>query len=472
MPYGNPDPTHPIKLVKGLQSPPNVQLTAQQAGRFFFKLIYEFWGFCVNGASSLTVPGGLVSSGMALPSGFESGSAVLLGAGNDGTTDFGGANFSSQQVNFSEISALQPSGSTLVGKYLVTWKPDDPSPDDSIYRITGVQDASHILVDVSTGGTTRLGGKAYFSARSNIRFRVVDFVSASQLTGWTTSGVLSQSIILNLDAAPNVNPAQLVPQVKLDLTSSQAVFRMTVSPSGSWTGTTFTDASTQLSQSWFSSGSAGVGSFVVLGGRDFLITNFAGTGGAWLSTSRKPGFHIEVPQRLYPPQNDPNPVAWFMWTNSGGSDGLSPTTGSLASGFKMVCQDGTTRDWITMTRCPLPGGDRVNYAITPASGGLWYGISRTNTPYARAHFNSFSGSYLTTDAVLMQSGSSANAQYSLSRVRLRRVRFTGRNTPPYLRLGERWVHIGGGVLWPWDGSERPYGIFWMGAGAIPGGIEG
>lgn len=467
MPYGNPDLAHPIKLAKGLLSPHDQQLTTQQSGRFFFKLIYEFWGFCVNGTDSLTIPGGLDPTGTALPANFESGSS-LLATGIDGNTDFGATTFASQQVSFNSLNVT----GSLVGKYLVTWKPNDSSSDDSVYRITGVQDDSHIQLDIATGGTTRLGGKAYFSDRSNIRFRIVDAVTASVLPGWTTAGFLSQSLILRFNAAPNVNPGQLVPQAKLDLTGSQAIFRMTVSPSGSWNGSAFTDASTPISQSWFTGGTTDTGVFFLLGGREFLIAHLASANDNWSSTAPRPGFHIEVPQRLYPALYDPNPIAWLMWADSGGVGGLSPTTGSYANGFKMVCQDGVTRDWTVMTRVPVASGEHVSYQLTPASGGLWYGISRASPLISRVHFNTFSGSYLTSDAVLMQTGSIANQQYSLSRVRLRRLRFTGRNTLPYLRLGEKWIHIGGGVMWPWDGSELPMGLFWMGAGAIPGEVEG
>ena len=75
--------------------------------------------------------------------------------------------------------------------------------------------------------------------------------------------------------------------------------------------------------------------------------------------------------------------------------------------------------------------------------------------------------------MLHQTGSISDAQYSLGRVRLRRVRFTGRNLKMGARVGLNWVHIGGGILWPWDGSELPFGLFPNGSGgASSGGTEG
>lgn len=476
MSYGNPDPTHPVKFIKSLISPRDATYNAFHAGRMFFKLLFEFWGFCVNGTNDLTSPGGFATSGtISLPFGFMSGSGSLLAVGSDGETDFGNSIFRCNSQNF-----LAPPGTgsifgtgSLYNKYLVIWKSDDPSPDDSIYRIIGVENSNQLRVRVDSAGTTRLGGKASFSARSKINYRIIDMTSTVGVQGWLQlPTLLSASMVLNFTDAPRVNKDQAISQLKLDLALTQTIVRMTVSPSGSWTsGSFFTDASTPVSQSWFAGAISGSGQFTFIGGRDFLITFLKGEDGAWnANTPVQPGLHIEIPQRLYPKENDPNPIAWTMWTNS--AQGMSPTTGSYANGFKMRCQDGVTRDWITLVKAPTANGTNVNFALTPGSGGMWYGFTQPNVNYGRVHYNSFSGTYMTTDAVLMQSGSAVNQQYSMSRVRLRRVRFSARNLSPYLRLGDRWMHVGGGVLWPWDGSQVPEGLFWEGGGAQPGEVEG
>lgn len=470
MSYGNSDIRYPIKLIKGLISPPDVQFTTVQSGRLFFKFLVEFWGFCINGTNDLQIPGGFaVISGTTLPTNFLSGSGTLMAVGDDGQTTFGDNVFSSNQTNFLSFGT-----GSLINRYLVTWKPNDSSPDDSIYRIIGVDDANHIRVDVATGGTTRRGAKAYFSTRDSIKYRIFDPNKVVALSGWTTSGLLSQSVIMNFDDAPNVNSGQLVSQLKLDLTSSQSQVRMTISPSGSWNGSIFADAATPVSQSWFSGGTSGRGYYYFMAGRDFIIFHMHGEDNAWSTAALGPGFHVEVPQRLYPYENDPNPMMWFMWQNSVAASGLSPTTGSYANGIKMVCHDGVTREWTTIVRTPVPIGDHVHYNVTPSNGGIWYGLSKGNEQLlGRSHFNSFNNTYMSSDAMLMQTGSIVNQQHSFARVRLRRVRFTGRNLAPYTRLGEKWVHIGGGIMWPWDGSQVPYGLFWDGGGAITGGeVEG
>lgn len=474
MAYGNPDPTHPIKFVKGLITPPDVLLTTQQGSRFFAALLYEFWGFCVNGTADNSSPGGFAAvSGTVFPSGFGTGSNVVVARGSDGSTQFGSDRFNSNALDFSVLNAT----GALYNKYLVTWKPGESSTDDSVYRIIGVDNASTIRVDVATGGTTRFGAKAHFSDRSNIMFRVVDLVSASQLAGWSSN----HHMVLNLSDAPAVNPGQAVPQFRVEWLNSQSSIAMTVSPSGSWNGSTFTDASTAITQSWFPSAFAlsGSGIFYMAGGRDFLITHHKGIDGTWNPGTSliQPGMHVEVPQRLYSQDIDPNPIAWLMWVNSGagGSGSISTSTGSYGnsnnSGFQMIGPDGVTRAWSSLARVPAPAGTHVHYLITAASGGLWDGIS-FEKQYSKVHYNSLSGTYMSSDVLLYHTGTVSVQQYSPARVRLRRLRLTGKNTPDYIRLGERWIHIGGGIMWPWDGSKMPMGLFWEGGGALPGSYQG
>ena len=461
----NSQPPHPVRRIKGLTTPPNVVLSTNQAARFFWKLLYEFWGFSVNGQNNLLVPGGFAAlSGTSLPPNFESGT-TLLATGSDGMTAFGTNIFVSDSTDF---NALNVTGS-LSNKYLTIWREDAPNNDDSVYRIIGVQNANAVIIDVATGGSTRLGGKAYFSDRSNVKFRITDPVASTQLAGWGADHYM----VLNFDAAPNVNEGQLISQLRIDLTESQQRIQLQASPAGTWNGSSFSDASSYVSSSWFSASESGKGKFLFLGGKDFLVCTLKGTDTAWGSVdspSKQPGFHVEIPRRLYPRVNDPNPITWTIWDNSAGLHGVSQTTGSYANGFKMVCDDGVTRDWITTARVPAATGDHVSYAITPASGGL-YGGFNFGAIYANSLYNPFSASYMTTDAVLMQTGSLSDLRYAPNRVKLRRVRFTTPNMPPNTRLGEYWIHIGGGIMWSWDGSESPFGVFPMNSSGIGGGYE-
>jgi hypothetical protein len=63
-----------------------------------------------------------------------------------------------------------------------------------------------------------------------------------------------------------------------------------------------------------------------------------------------------------------------------------------------------------------------------------------------------------SDALL----SSNNAgQYALARARLRRTRFISPIIPQMQRLGDNgeWLHVGVGILWPWDNAILPSTIF-------------
>lgn len=469
MPYGNPDPAHPVKFIKGLRTPGELGLSPRHGARFFAKLLYEFWGFCINGGSSTTDPGGFpLLSGVNMPQGFGSDPVGLLATGGDGVTTFGSNVLSSAGVDFKAIDLQLTANSlsgTIVGKYVTIWRPGDVSPDDSVYRITGLTATDDLLVDVATAGTTRLGGKARFSDRGGIKFRVIDIGAVTATTGWGNN----HHMVLNLAGAPSVNPGQAVSQVRLETARNQMDMIVTVSPSGTWNGSTFSDPSTPVTSTWFSTSSTGgQGSYMMIGGYDFLIAHSKGEDGAWFSSSGiEPVMHIEVPQRLYSSVVDPNPVCWFVTNTPPGQ-----ITGSYSNGFNMVCADGVTRNWSTLVRVPTAIGDHTHYLISPASGGLWHGFSK-GTTYANAHFNAFSGTYISTDAMLMHSGvTGAGNQHCTSRVRLRRVRFTGKNSKPNMRLGQSWVHAGAGVLWPWDGSEVAYGIFPEGGGSQPGDYQG
>ena len=134
----------PIKYCKSLLASSSTSFTRDHALRFFSKTLYEFWGFCVNGTDSLTSPGGIAH--VSFPSNFQSGT-TLLASGTDGATTFGTDTFEATSVNFQTL----PSGS-LIGKYLVLWKPSEGTTDDSIYFIKSVESSSSIKVDVHSGG--------------------------------------------------------------------------------------------------------------------------------------------------------------------------------------------------------------------------------------------------------------------------------------------------------------------------------
>ena len=237
------------------------------------KLIYEFWGYCVNGGSSLTVPGGFPSvsyTGGGIPANFTEGNpsdtlasnytlptaniavnnasafplnGTLLINGNQfvnytgvsgntftGCTGGSGAVTTGESVVglvflgsgtdgatiagtsiFSAVSA--PFNQNMVGKYLVMWVPGSGSTDDSIYQITSVPTASSIIINPNNGGTpSNTTQHPIFTTRSNIHYRIVDVVAACQLNGIQAGNYM----VFQLNS-PSVNPGQAFSQVQIFL---------------------------------------------------------------------------------------------------------------------------------------------------------------------------------------------------------------------------------------------------------------
>ena len=450
-----PLPPTPAKFCKSLLASGSITLSPSLAARFLDKALYEFWGFCVNGGTSLTHPGGIAATHY--PTGFESGSNVLLAAGNDGSTSFGTDIFESLSTNFSTLA----SGS-LIGKYLVTWIPGDASTDDSIYFIKSVEDVNHIRVDIHTGGTRRLGNHPCFWDRQTISFRIVDIVAACQVPGWTTY-MSSAYMVLQLPTAPRVNSGQSEPQVKFlhhtsSVTGGEGDFGLVFSPSGSWNGSTFSDGTPEVTSSWFNStGNVGQSTYTFIGSGDFLIAEArAFVPGPQDTFTAGSGFHIEVPQRMYSQQADPNPLAWVMWQNAVPSQ----VAASYYNGFQMVGRDNNVHNWTTLVRSLGGTSVRADYTGNAYGTGQWQQFGLPAFRFNQISYDSYNDQYITTDGVLSLS---TPGQFSLARARLRRVRFTTNDIQRGGRIGDpiteagAWVAVANGILWPWDDSLLPEG---------------
>lgn len=449
----------PIKFCKSLLASSSTNFSPWKASRFLDKLIYEFWGFCVNGGTSLSSPGGFAD--VSYPSGFENGSAVIA-SGSAGRTSFGNVMFTSEEVNFESLE--ESVGGSLIGKYLVTWAPGSDSTDDSIYMIHGVEDPSHLVIDIHSGGTRRLGNHPVFWSRDNINWRIVDFDVVTTLSGWSDGHYM----VLNFPAAPTVNAEQSIPQVKYihhSSSSGEGKIGLIISPSGSWNGSDFSDATPEVTQSIFveSIGShRGQALYTLIGGGDFLIMEVRGDsgetatqGGVQGSASAGSGFHIEVPKRLYGQEFDPNPIAWVTWSNAAPSQ----VSDTYYDGFMMVCLDGEIRRWKTLVRSPGGTGVRMDYIGSGQDfAGQWQQFTTPGFRFGSISYSREDNTYITSDGLLSLN---VSGQFSAGRARLRRVRFMTANLLRGGRIGDPlkdpygWVYVSNGVLWPWDNTLLP-----------------
>lgn len=415
----------------------NTSQTTTTAMRWTFKLIYEFWGFCVNGGDSLTRPNGFASSGsigttqlsgaVIFPAGFESGSTVLLASGTDGKTDAGMPFFNTVAPIFS---------ASYVNKHIVAWKSGSTSSDDSIYQITQWLNSSSVRVAVAQGGTPYSSSlHPGFLDRTQINYRIIDFNAAANLAGYTTNDGLVLQFAANL-----VNTGQLNSQCRLRHNTTN--LGLTVSPSGSWLPISgaFLDPSTETNVTWANSGT-GTGYISLWGAQDYLIVH---SRGAWNSVAS--WLHVEIPQRLYPQPLDPNVICFRNFATDQIDQGNYWTI-TMQSPI-----DGLTRSWDTLARSPM--GDYWDPQVYPS----YYIQSMQNGRYNNTIFNVLTNKFLFTDLVAMLQ---VSGQYCLSRVRLRRVRVMGPIVPQYQRIGDlgEWLNVGFGVLWPWDNMVLPYNLF-------------
>ena len=412
---------------------------------YFFKLFYEFWGFCVNGTSDLQIPGGFPVSGVNMPSGFTTGSMLMSGTG--------GFTFAGEQFFHCSTIDFTSGGNAVVGHKLVAWVPGSESNDDGIYTILQVVNSSTLRVNTLQGATPYSASLVpYFDTRTGINFRITDITTLVN----SLTFVSGHSLVINLSGSTLVNAGQAVAQAKLAMGGTVTTFAMTWSPSGSWNGSSFTDETPVFSRAWTNSSNNGVGNFTFIAASDFVIGHFVprGTTG-WSSVGQGSGFHVEIPQRLYPQGVDPNPIAGMIWGTT--YINTTQTTENYGGGWKMhtpvLPSTGTFGQYTTLVRSPVseyfPGAASRQFGTTGQMGaffsGRWNGI----------FFNPYLSKFYVSDVLLANLGTLG--QYSLSRARIRRFRVTSQVPPQYTRMGSsgEWLHVINGVIWPWDNAVLP-----------------
>lgn len=461
-----PAPLTP-KFVRYFDAPTTVGPAGAPFG-MWLRLIYEFWGFCVNGTNDLKHPGGFptgsspdvhMSGVINMPVNWESGSNILIHSGSDGTTQdgmpwFTGSNFTQGHV----------------GKWLTVWKSGSTSTDDSIYLITKAfftgSTGSVIGVDNNMGCTPHPSNlKPMFTERTSVNYRVIDYVPFNQ--AYTDQ----HFIVMSVNGAPYVNDKQVPAQIKFRLANKATSpanprgIAILMSPSGSWNGSNFTDGFTGgngrqqgtltnigeigpnsgNSFDWYSGGSGTTNTINLIGAQDFLISYMVGHAAAPGN-----GFHFEIPQRLYPYEYDPNPVCF---NNMAAGLYMSNQNDAGYSAFHSYTSDNKPNVHFSSARHQM--GDSFNTSI----GGTGTAITDyTNGIYNHVWFNVFTNKFSFTDVAL---GCSVTDQNYLARMRLRRVRFIGPIIPTLQRLGDNgeWLHVNTGILWPWDNAVLPFSIF-------------
>lgn len=483
------------------------------------KMMFEFWGFCINGSASLTNPGGFASTtpstmpgnfngllttiaggsnGQTLPqtaiavastAGFPASGTIYVytstgtqivtytstSGGNTFTGCAGGTGVMTTGNNVTSSSLLTlgsdgytnpstifkfdgytpfyatsaPFTSSMVGKLLTAWIPGSGSTEDGLYLITSFISPSEIIININHGGVPFVadGYRPGTVGRSGINYRVTDVVVAAS----TTSD--GNYYVLQLNPT-NVNVGQANSQVQLTQANTNQSITAVMSPGGTWTGSAFTDGTSVITCNGNSGGNmittgSNTGRFEInmWGDIDYLI--FETT---WESQGSGASMHLEIPTRLYPQANDPNPITILL--NGGFNPRFytsSPTIG-WSGGFAMKCNDGTTRFHKSCVKALVGDGAPNNLSnANPYPPG-------NSLSDVRTAVNGTTGNVLNSNVILTMPG--VSGQYSLARCLLRKLRIANTAMPLFYRISSNgnFILLQQGVCLPWDNTVVPYSL--------------
>lgn len=409
-----------FKFVRGLDF--TGQTIADDCWQACIRFIYEFWGYCINGTSSLTTPGGMPSATpfQTFPTNHFEGTSVLA-TGNDGVTSASSAQtFGSASATFT---------SALVGKHIVLWKPGSDSTDDSIYPIRAVPNANTLILESRCGGTPDpVSLKLGFTDRSSINYRIIDLAVVFALTPADGS-----YLVLQMDG-PSVNVGQANSQIQLIKRTTGQQWGFVLSPNGSWTGGSFTSATAEFTVSTFGGGAGGIAWMSMFGDKASLFfsanTGFGSATQWW-----------EIPKRLYPQASDPNPMVLYP---ESAATSFFGTVGFQTSSMRAIGTDNVVRVVRALVRATQGDGQDAIHDTVPGATQL-DPASSTNQVNGKALSSEIMTAMLTT------------GQYFHSRMKLRCFRMTGAYWPKYTRFGDfgEWLHIQNGIMIPWDNALMP-----------------
>jgi hypothetical protein len=328
------------------------------------------------------------------------------------------------------------------------------STDDSIYRIIGVPSSTQLILSPFSGGTPDISTqKNNITSRSNLNYKVIDLIAASQLS------VANGNYFVGTMLGPgNINSGQSISQFQFFLRGAAntfGLFGILGSPTATWNNVsafvspggasaTITERTTATGNSFSGTGAGVNGVATLIADQDFFIGHIRSSNS---NTTTGWYFTITTPLRIYTQAQDPNPMAILV-----GANALTTGTGSdsYSNAFFMVGTDGVTRANQLMTK--NFAGDGVTstaYTIGPNLSGF-LGIQGRL------------GKAIISDAII--STVATTGQYSLTRGRLRPISFTSSVFPSFHLFGNNgeFIHVGNGILWPWDGSILPYNLLNLG----------
>lgn len=170
------------------------------------------------------------------------------------------------------------------------------------------------------------------------------------------------------------------------------------------------------------------------------------TGGVAWHNGNSGGWHIEIPDRIYPKELDPNPMVVMSW--GGGMNTTSVTRGGFTWPAQ-ISRDGLLKQYETFVRSPhgLEWDSRIyNGNMGTLQGDSVFGVNHNQVD------NSIWMSELFT------SRTSAD-EYVFARSRFRNLRAMSDILSDFQLIGDdpgnQWFSLFNWVLVPWDGARLP-----------------
>ena len=155
------------------------------------------------------------------------------------------------------------------------------------------------------------------------------------------------------------------------------------------------------------------------------------------------GMHIEIPERLYPADVDPNLITGHGWFST--AFNTSSTINAYGGGWRLQGRMilGGFPGW--------PTNDHFDEAFTSDR------LSSPDPRMRHSTYDVFNDSLWYTDAVLYYGGETDH--FTLARCRIRSVRFCARIVPNNFLIGtepgNQWYHALNSIMLPWDGGVLP-----------------
>lgn len=488
---------------------------------YIMKFLYEFWGFCINGSSSLIAPGGFAATTPSTMPGNFNGTATTIAVASNGaslpqatinvasTTGFPSSgtiyvytSSGTQTVTYTGVTGTtftgcsggtgtMSTGGNVSSSSLLTLGSDGYTNASTSFRYDGYTDffatsapftsnmVNKILTTWKSGSGSSEDGVYKIIAFKSANNIVIDINSGgtpSILDGYKPSVTTRTSInyrVTDVTIAANatsdanyfvmqmdptgINVGQANSQCKLTIANTNFQMNAQLSPGGTWNGSAFTEGTTTIVPNYNTNT---ILSNVCSGS---LYINMVGDKDfliyllAFSGATTHSWMHLEIPERLYTQAQDTNPITISLNARDT-TDNIQFNTSQTTAGYG--------GGFVMKCSDGTTRNHRTSVKSLVGDGNanlITSGVA--NIPGAslsdfRAGANPTTGNILNSQAVLTLPG--VTGQFSLARVKLRKCIFANIFMPQFTRFSSNgdFILVGTkGAAIPWDKTVLPYSLW-------------